>query len=121
MNANFDITAMDMNELESVKAKLKQRFPELIKHYLEDAAKYIKGIEEGLAGGDLNVIATNAHPLKSSSAAIGVSGVSDIAKTLELAAKEGEEIDAIQPLLVPLKDALDYAMPKLQALLDDMA
>jgi len=119
MKANFDITAMDMNELEGVKTTLKKRFPELIKCYLEDAETHLKGIEEGLEGGDMNAIAKNAHPLKSSSAVLGVFGVSDIARAMEETAKAGGEIDTIRPLVAPLKEALDYAVPKLRALLDD--
>lgn len=119
MNTDFDITAIDMEELEGAKAILKTRFPEMIEGYLEDAEKYLKGIEEGLQGGDLEKIAKNAHPLKSASAGLGVSGVSDIARAMEETAKDGSPIDTIQPLVAPLKEALDHATPKLRALLDD--
>jgi len=119
MKANFDITAMDMNELEGVKAKLKNRFSVLVNGYLEDAVKYLKGIEDGLENSDLNTVATNAHPLKSSSAALGLSGLSDIARAIEETAKEGGAIDTIRSLETPLKEALDYVTPKLRASLDD--
>lgn len=119
MEANFDITKMDMEELEGTKAILKKRFPEMIEGYLEDTEMYLKGIEEGLKGGDLEKIAKNAHPLKSSSAVLGVLGVSDIARAMEETAKAGGEIDTIRSFVAPLKEALDYAVPKLRVLLDD--
>ncbi len=121
MKDNFDITAMDMEELEGAKAVLKKRFPEMIEGYLEDAEMYFKNIKEGLDGGDLEKIAKSAHPLKSASAGLGVSGVSNIARAMEETAKTGDAnaIDTIRPLVAPLKEALDYATPKLRALLDD--
>ena len=121
MNNDFDVTAINLEELESLKNKLKQRFSILIQHYIEDAEKYMSGIEEGLSSGDLNVIATNAHPLKSSSAVLGLSGVSEIAKTIEVAAKGGEAINTIEPLVTPLKQALSYAIPKLREAMEDAA
>ena len=121
MDQQFDITAMDMEELLGAKAVLKKRFPELIEGYLEDAQIYLQGIEDGLASDDMEKIAKSAHPLKSASAGLGVAGVSRIAKAMEETAKNGGAKTEIEPLVAPLKDALAYAAPKLRAMLDDAA
>ena len=120
MQTDFDITDLNMEELESAKSLLKKRFPEIINGYLEDAEMYLKGIEEGLQSGDLEKAAKNAHPLKSSSAALGIAGVSVVARTIEESAKSGGTVETIKPLIVPLKEAMEYAAPKLRALLSDI-
>lgn len=108
-----------MSDLEGAKAVLKKRFPEIVKCYLEDATGYLKGVEQGLAGGDISQVVKNAHPLKSSSAGLGLAGVSGIARAMEEAARNGGTVETIRPMVGPLKEALEFAAPKLRALLDE--
>ena len=84
---------------------------------IETYAMSIEGraqqIEDNYKDGDLENLAINVHSLKSTSAAIGASGLSEKAKTLELAAKDGNTAlisSNIQGLLADyrsLKDILD--------------
>lgn len=119
MEQVVDVREIDLDELMNAKALLKKRFPDMINYYFEDAHTYFAGIERGLKDGSNDEIAKNAHPLKSSSSSLGLSGVSQVARILEEKAKGGEAIETLEALTEPLKEALAHAEPKLRALLDD--
>jgi signal transduction histidine kinase/DNA-binding response OmpR family regulator len=75
-------------------------------------------IEDNYRDGDLENLAINVHSLKSTSAAIGACELSEKAKALELAAKEGDDAalrSGIPQLLAryrSLKDILDNILDK---------
>lgn len=121
MEMNFDITAMNMDEVQEAKNILKARYPELVEGYLEDAASYVAAIEEGVAEESLDKIIHGAHPMKSSSAGLGITGVSQISRAIEEAAREGQAVEEIGAMIAPLKEALTYAEEKLREILDDVA
>jgi HPt (histidine-containing phosphotransfer) domain-containing protein len=110
---DFDIFEIKTTELQEAKEILKVKFSELIHDYLSDANDYVKNIEEGLDNDDLVQVAANAHPLKSSSACIGIIGLSTVAKMIESEAREHKPVDTIQPLVIPLKQALENTTTKL--------
>jgi len=112
---------LNMEELEEAKRVLKQRFPEMVEGYLEDARKYIANIKEGSEEGDLEKIAKGAHPLKSSSAGLGVTKVSEIAKFIEAEAKEGGSIESIKEQILPIEEALSSAENTLRNMIKDAA
>lgn len=117
MSFDFDIYEINTSDLEEAKSILKARFPEMIDGYIEDAADYLDEIKEGVTTGDLDQIRTNAHPLKSSSASLGLIGVSNIARLIEEGVKNGETVGDVQEKLPTLEDALSQATEKLQALM----
>ena len=63
---------IDMDELQNVRTLLKDKFPEIVEGYLEDAENYFAGLREGVEQNDIAKMAQYAHPLKSSSAALGI-------------------------------------------------
>lgn len=119
---NYDLDAFDTELFEEARSIMKQRFGDMIEGYLEDAAMYIDKIKEGLTNDDKKAIADYAHPLKSSSAGLGIASVSTIAKDLEYGAKDamedGSEITHLKELLEPIEEAFKRAKPKLKQALE---
>lgn len=120
---NFDLDKVDMGMMNEARMLLKGRWPEMIEGYLEDANMYIANIKEGFTNDDKVAVASSAHPLKSSSLGMGVTSVGEIAKTLELEAKEAMEnegsIAHLEPLVPQIEEALNRASTILEATLDE--
>lgn len=110
---SYDLDALDVCIFDEARSVMKARFPEVVEGYLEDAEVYIGKIKDGFARNDKAAVAQYAHPLKSSSAGLGVMSVSEIAKDLEYGAKiaidEGSDITHLKALLVPIDDAFKRA------------
>jgi signal transduction histidine kinase/CheY-like chemotaxis protein/HPt (histidine-containing phosphotransfer) domain-containing protein len=64
-------------------------FGDLVRVYLEDAPQQIVAIEAAAASGDAAAQVAPAHTLKSSSANIGATGLSELARGIEHAARAG--------------------------------
>jgi HPt (histidine-containing phosphotransfer) domain-containing protein len=115
---NYDLDAFDDEMFEEARSLMKDRFSEIVDGYLEDAVMYIDKIEEGFNSNDSHVIVQYAHPLKSSSAGLGVTSVSLIAKDLEYEAKKINDnessVDHLRPLLDLIKDAFQRSETKLK-------
>ena len=122
---SYDLDAFDTELFEEARSIMKKRFPDMIEGYLEDAVMYIGKIKEGFANDDKDVVAQYAHPLKSSSAGLGVVSVSSIAKDLEYGAKDaiadGSEITHLKDLIEPIEEAFKRAEPKLKQAIADTA
>jgi len=116
MSNAFDVTKINLEELGNVKSILKDRFSDLIEGYIDDTEKYLQDIEEAILNNDLKTIADNAHPLKSSSAYLGMSSISEIAKIMEETAKNSSELDEIKELIDPLREAVNHGKSKLNSL-----
>ena len=107
---------IDLVEIQNVRALLKQRFPEIIVGYIEDVTTYFADMNEGVAADDMQKIALAAHPLKSSSASLGVVCVGELAIEIERLVQEGATIEAISPKVQQMKQAIENVKPVLQEL-----
>ena len=120
---DYDLDAMDMEILNEARVILKKRWPEMVEGYLEDAHMYIANIKDGFANDDKQAVASNAHPLKSSSNGMGFTGIGEIAKKIEYDTKDAIEnagdIAHLQELVPLLEEALQKAEPKLRTTLED--
>ena len=67
-------------------------FGDLVRVYLEDAPQRIAAIEVAAASGDAAAQVAPAHTLKSSSANIGATALSELARQIEHAARAGVPI-----------------------------
>lgn len=81
-----------------------------IEEYLEDAASYIRQIEQGMQNSDLEPITRGSHPLKSNSRGFGLSALADIAEEInticeDKTSAEGNRIKAAKALLPKLQVA----------------
>lgn len=121
----YDLDAFDTELFEEARSIMKARFPDMIEGYLEDARMYIDKIKEGFEASDKNMIAQYAHPLKSSSAGIGIASVSAIAKDMEYGAKDaienGSDVESLKELLEPIEEAFRRAGPRLEEAMKDTA
>lgn len=122
---DYDLDGMDMEILNEARSVLKKRWPEMVEGYLEDAAMYIGNIKDGFVNDDKRGVASSAHPLKSSSNGLGLTGLGEIAKTMEYETKDAIENDGdiahLQVLVPLLEEALKRAEPKLRATLEEVA
>jgi len=81
---------VDISTLKDLVANTDMAFvQELIEAFLEDGREQIAAMRQSLASGDALVFQRAAHSLKSSSASIGALEFSDLAKELEMLAKQG--------------------------------
>lgn len=67
---------------------------DLIEAYVSDSTIQVGAIEAAIGAGDAEALVRPAHTLKSSSATLGATGLSDTARTLEMAARAGDLDDA---------------------------
>ena len=67
---------------------------ELVELFLESAPESIEMIRESLSKGDPDLLAKAAHNLKSSSAALGAFGLSQISREMEMRGRSGDLSDA---------------------------
>lgn len=121
----YDLDTFDMTMMNTARQLMKSRWPEMVEGYLEDAHMYLDSIKAGFQYGDKNIVAANAHPLKSASHVLGVCSISNIAKTVEYETKDAIEndgnIDHIENLVPLIELALEKAEPKLRATIGDAA
>ncbi len=88
-SGEHESNGIDQEILEQMKGLMGDKFGTMIEKYLEKSAKYIAQAEEALANGNAKLLADLTHPLKSSSASLGIIKVSELAASLE------HEADAI--------------------------
>jgi HPt (histidine-containing phosphotransfer) domain-containing protein len=94
------------------------RFPVMIKYFLEDLQMYMEEIARGLKEQNTKVIVSSAHTIKSSAKQLGVDRVSDIAKQIESLCREmidtnKQEFLSLEELNIKLKNEVILAIPEL--------
>jgi len=94
---NIDIMdGFNAEALDEVKDLMGDKFDLIVDQYLESSMGYLSCIEQGLKNCDAKIIASSAHPLKSSSASLGLINVSQLAQKIELlsdgASEENESL-----------------------------
>jgi len=108
-NDNTIPEGIDREALEKLRDLMKAKFPVIVEKYLENSTNYIAQAEEAFASGDARALANAVHPLKSSSASLGVTAVSGIAREIEHradnVAENGGDLSVLEPLLDNLKNA----------------
>ena len=115
---DFDVKQIDFDELGQMKQVLNSKFNDLLSCYIDDTKEYIQGIHQGVEEKDSEKIIENSHPIISSSASIGIHGLSKLARLIEEQVRDGKDIDEVAALLDPLSETIDYLEPKLKAQLD---
>ena len=120
-----DEEIVDLEALEDARSAMQDKFGTMLEYYLEDSESYLNAISAALPDGNAEVIATNAHSLKSSSRQLGAVAVSDIAREIEEKARgmldgDGDTHD-IASLFERLRDAFDMVEPKFRSLIEEAA
>ncbi len=78
---------IDRDVFDSLKERMKAKFPVLLEGYIRDAKAYLVTIETNLPDGSLTDVIGSAHSLKSASGLLGIMQVHTHAERLEYAAK----------------------------------
>ncbi|MES9881419.1 MAG: ATP-binding protein, partial [Sedimenticola sp.] len=92
-------------------------FTELLETFLITSPGLIHEIETGIQEDDLQQAMRAAHSLKSGSANLGAIALSELAKRVEYAAREGDQ-QAVSSSYKEIMDAFDVACRELQAVCD---
>ena len=88
----------------------------LIDNFQESVPSYLSNMKTGLASDDRKLIIEAAHPLKSSSAALGLSKVAYWAGTIEACGHDGADIATLKQYFSRLEPAMEEALTLLQTL-----
>ena len=89
--------------------------PEIINAYLAEIPSRIEAIVRAASSGNCRLLAKEAHPLKSSSAAIGAMRLADLAEILELAGR-AQDLKKIKIVVRSLQSTADQTRDVLLAL-----
>ena len=108
----FDLDQFDDEMFDETKSIMKDRFGEFLEAYLEDVEDNIRYVTEALEGGDLTTVVDYAHPLKSSSARVGMASVAELSKMIEHMGREALENNT--PLDEKAKQAAALLGPALE-------
>lgn len=103
----------------AIKNLMIARLGEIIDMYLTNSRKYLDQIQSGIEKYDAQIIKDAAHPLKSSSATMGMMRLSSQAKEMEYQAKDGrvnsDHDEALKTLFSELEAAYMSAEKYLNA------
>jgi CheY-like chemotaxis protein/HPt (histidine-containing phosphotransfer) domain-containing protein len=90
----------------------------VINLYLSDAPRLVEGILSAAEKGDMESLLRAAHTLKSSSANVGATGLSDLCRKIEGMARAGEPIAAGAPVLSKFEGEHRSVLEALAAVLE---
>lgn len=79
---------LDPDALEEAKSLLKDKFDFLLGCYIDDVEAYIREIQDAVTNKNVEGVVRPAHTIKSTSKRMGAMLLSDVARDIELAAKE---------------------------------
>jgi CheY-like chemotaxis protein len=93
-------------------------FERVLSLFLTDSPKLVEQIHSAAEKGDAASLRLAAHTLKSSSANVGATGLSDLCRKIEGKARGGEPLDAGDPLLGQLEGVYRSVREALAAILE---
>ncbi len=85
---NSDADIIDYKMLDEARTLLKDKFDLLLDCYIEDVENFIKDIQDAAVSRKIEKMVLPAHTIKSTSKRMGALRLSDVAKDIELAARE---------------------------------
>lgn len=109
---------LDKKTFDSLHQILGPSLHQTVEQFLEDTSHSLTRMEQALADADRETLRACAHSIKGSSANLGASGLSELAKTVEAQSREGP-MDAIVPLLPQLRRVLDATVRMMECEMDD--
>lgn len=117
---------IDRKILNGIRDMMPAKFPELVEKYLKSATGYIGGAAEAAAGRDAVGVVDSVHPLKSSSASLGLSRLAQLAQdveTIALSMKKASDEDwvAVTGGLEAIEEAFNIAETALRTVVDEGA
>jgi len=118
---NEQIDIINMKTVSEAKVLMNDRFPMMVKYFLEDTQMYLEEIEKGVQTKNVEMAISPAHTIKSSAKQLGVDRVSIIAKDIEELCRNILEngvsgFAEFEILYSQLKKEVDIATPELNKL-----
>ncbi len=118
-NAQTDI--INMHTVAEAKSLMNDRFPMMVKYFLEDTQMYLKEIEKGVREKNVEMAISPAHTIKSSAKQLGAEKVSSVAKSIEELCRNISEngssgLGEFETLYNQLKKEVDIVTPELRKL-----
>ena len=89
--------------------------------YLSGASRLVEGVLSAAETGDAESLLRAAHTLKSSSANVGATGLSDLCRKIEEKARGGEPVVAGDPLLSKFEREFRSVREALAAILEGIS
>ncbi len=86
---------IDRQIIEELREVMEEEFDGLLQTYLETAPNFLDQLEQGAGSGDVERMVLPAHSLKSSSANVGALRLSEFAKEVEHASRQGQTERAV--------------------------
>lgn len=119
MSSQLEI--INISIVNEAKDLMGERFPTMIKYFLEDTEMYLNEIEKGIAEKNIQVSLSPAHTIKSSAKQLGAERVSDVARQIETMCREMQDhnthdFTALDRLFSELKEEMEAASPLLKEL-----
>lgn len=113
-----DLEIINSSIVEEAKELMGDRFPTMVKYFLEDTEMYIAEIEASIEDKDFERSISPAHTIKSSAKQIGAERISDIARQIEQFCRDCEggagDFEQLDRLYQDLKEEMDAAVPILE-------
>lgn len=79
--------------LNEAKDLMKDRFPMMIKYFLEDTEMYLEEIQRAIKSNEIENAVSPAHTIKSSSKQLGAEKLSEIAREIESFTRDAKNSD----------------------------
>ncbi len=116
-----ELEVINVSIVEEAKDLMGDRFPTMVKYFLEDTEMYISEIWASIEEKDITMAISPAHTIKSSAKQIGAERISDVARQIEQFCRDSEgqvgDFEHLDRLYQELKEEMDAAVP----LLEEMA
>ena len=121
MSENLEI--LNYTIIEEAKQLMGDRFPSIIKYFLEDTQSYAEEIEKNIGEKNFEGVMIAAHTIKSSAKQIGTERISECAKQIEVLSKEiisgkSGDHEEIARLYEELKEEIEAAKPELNSAIE---
>jgi CheY-like chemotaxis protein len=118
LEPNGDVPSFEVRALDELRALQRKGAPSILAKviglYFSNAPKLLLAMRTALADGNAEKLRESAHSLKSTSAALGATGLADLCKTMEAAARAGIDSDA-ELRLTAMEVEFSRIQPVLQA------
>jgi HPt (histidine-containing phosphotransfer) domain-containing protein len=86
---------LDRNTFDALKEAMGEKFPTIVQKYIETSKGYIDSISSSITSNDLQSLGAAAHPMKSSSAMLGLTAVSKTSEKIENISNRAEEDSSV--------------------------
>ena len=116
MATSEDRTVLDQKVLNDLREVVEEEFGTILRGFIDHAPVLQVDLDAGLATGDITALVRPAHSLKSSSANVGAMRLSELARTVEHAARQGDMETAAQGVV-----AVRAELPQVLAALRPLA